>query len=142
MKKYIVFVFVFLFFLHVSPLSAQETPRHGRKDNPPVKVEEMVSDLSVKQKRSLLQIQEKSHERIAQLNNQLKEVRDSIRTVMRQDGDNSKTLYPLFDREGALQAQISKEMYTMRTQIDAILTPQQLAELRKALEARRKGRRR
>lgn len=142
MKKYIVFVFVFLFLLHVSPLSAQEAHRHGRKDNPPVKVEEMVSDLSVKQKRSLLQIQEKSHERIAQLNNQLKEVRDSIRTVMRQDGDNSKILYPLFDREGALQAQISKEMYTMRTQIDAILTPQQLAELRKALEARRKGRRR
>ena len=102
----------------------------------------MVSDLSVKQKRSLLQIQEKSHERIGQLNNQLKVVRDSIRTVMRQDGDNSKILYPLFDREGALQAQISKEMYTMRTQIDAILTPQQLAELRKALEARRKGRRR
>lgn len=142
MKKYIVFVFVFLFLLHVSPLSAQEAPRHGRKDNPPVKVEEMVSDLSVKQKRSLLQIQEKSHERIGQLNAQLKVVRDSIRTVMRQDGDNSKILYPLFDREGALQAQISKEMYTMRTQIDAILTPQQLAELRKALEARRKGRRR
>ena len=121
---------------HPSSLSAQG-PRHGKE----VKIEEMVSDLSLSQKKKLLQVQEKSHERIGQLKAELDGVRDSIRTLMRRDGDNSRLLYPLFDREGALQAQISKEMYAMRTRIDAILTAEQLKELRQAMEKRRRGKR-
>ena len=119
---------------HPSSLSAQG-PRHSKE----VKIEEMVSDLSLSQKKKLLQVQEKSHERIGQLKAELDGVRDSIRTLMRRDGDNSRLLYPLFDREGALQAQISKEMYAMRTRIDAILTAEQLKELRQAMEKRRRG---
>jgi len=138
MKKTILFLIVSLFLSF--PLSAQGQHHNGRKDNPPPKIEEMVSDLSLKQKRSLLQIQEQSHERIGQLKAELGEVRDSIRILMRRDGDNSRLLYPLFDREGALQAQIAKEMYAMRTRIDAILTPEQLKELRQAME-KRKGKR-
>ena len=119
---------------HPSSLSAQG-PRHSKE----VKIEEMVSDLSLSQKKKLLQVQEKSHERIGQLKAELDGVRDSIRTLMRRDGDNSRLLYPLFDREGALQVQISKEMYAMRTRIDAILTAEQLKELRQAMEKRRRG---
>ena len=78
-------------------------------------------------------MQSLSRERIGKLKAELGEVRDSIRMLMRRDGDNAKVLSPLFDREGALQAQIAKEMYAMRTRIDAILTPEQLKELRQAI---------
>ena len=139
MKKTLL-LFAFCFCLLVPFGASAQGHAHGKGmsartpgDNPPPKVEEMVSDLSVTQKKKLLQVQSLSRERIGKLKAELGEVRDSIRMLMRRDGDNSKVLYPLFDREGALQAQIAKEMYAMRTRIDAILTPEQLKELRQAI---------
>lgn len=146
MKKTLL-LFAFCFCLLVPFGASAQGHGHGKGmsartpgDNPPPKIEEMVSDLSVTQKKKLLQVQSLSRERIGKLKAELGEVRDSIRMLMRRDGDNAKALYPLFDREGALQAQIAKEMYAMRTRIDAILTPEQLKELRQAME-KRKGKR-
>lgn len=98
----------------------------------------MVSNLSTKQKKNLLEARERSLSRVDQLKAQLNVVRDSIRDYIHRDGDNSRTLYPLFDREAVIQAQISKEMYALRVRIDAILTPEQLKEFRGVLEKQRK----
>ena len=140
MKKHLILLLTFS--LYLLPLQAQNPHRHGEGKNAPVKVEEMVSNLSIKQKKNLLAAQERSHARVDDLRAQLNAVRDSIRDYIHRDGDNSRVLYPLFDREGILQAQISKEMYSLRTQIDAILTPEQLKEFRQTLEKNRpkKGR--
>ena len=96
-----------------------------------------MSNLSLKQKKSLLEVRERSQNRVNELKAQLATVRDSIRDYIHRDGDNSKVLYPLFDREGELQASISREMYALRLKIDAILTPEQLKEFREAIEKRR-----
>ena len=97
----------------------------------------MVSNLSLKQKKTLLEVRERSKDRMDELKAQLNTVRDSIRDYIHREGDNSKVLYALFDREGELQARISKEMYALRLQIDTILTPEQLKEFRQAMEQRR-----
>ena len=57
---------------------------------------------------------------------------------MEKEGDQSDKLFPLFDREAAIQAEISKEMYTTRQQIDQVLTDEQLAEFRARCKADRK----
>lgn len=135
MKKFIPLIALLLCFV---VLPAQPSRHHqGKRDNPP-KVEEMVSNLSLKQKKNLLDVRERSHARMDELKAQLSLVRDSIRDYIHRDGDNTKVLYALFDREGDLQALISKEMYSLRLQIDAILTPEQLKEFRDALQKRRK----
>ncbi len=134
MKKYIPLIALLLC---VMVLPAQPSHNHGgKRDNPP-KVEEMVSNLSLKQKKTLLEVRERSKDRMDELKAQLNTVRDSIRDYIHREGDNTKVLYPLFDREGELQARISKEMYALRLQIDAILTPEQLKEFRQAMEQRR-----
>ena len=120
------------------PATAQPRPHQGDKKPQAPKIEEMVSNLTSSQRRRLLKVQEQSHERIDALHATLGTVRDSIRTLMHRDGDNSKTLFPLFDREAALQSAISKAMYQMRLEIDAILTPEQLAELRRAMPKKKK----
>ena len=94
----------------------------------------MVDDLSSSQRKKLIKVQQDAHVKIDALHTQLGQVRDSIRTFSQLDGDNSKLLFPLFDREGMLQAQLSKEMYNLRISVDNILTPQQLAQFRKALQ--------
>lgn len=138
MKKILLFLVLGSSFLLPSAFS-QDHPRHGeRRCEPPLKVEEMVSNLSTKQKKNLLEARERSHTRVDQLKAQLNVVRDSIRDYIHRDGDNSRTLYPLFDREADIQAQISKEMYALRVRIDAILTPEQLKEFRGVLEKQRK----
>ena len=136
MKKHILLIALIL---SAIALPAQPGhPHHGDKHRTPPKVEEMVSNLSPRQRKSLLETRERSHARVEELNARLNAVRDSIRDYIHRDGDNSKALYPLFDREGVLQSQISKEMYSLRLQIDAILTPGQIKELRAALAQRKK----
>ena len=64
-------------------------------------------------------------------------VRTEIRSMMDKEGDQSDKLFPLFDREAALQAQMSKEMYSVRIQIDQVLTQEQLVEFRARCKANR-----
>lgn len=114
-------------------LGAQHRPHQHPREAPHPDLLEMVDDLTSSQRKQLLKAQREGHAKISALHAQLDQVRDSIRIFTQKDGDNSKILYPLFDREGNLQAQVSKEMYNLRLQIDIILTPRQLEQLRKAL---------
>ena len=129
MKKIISF---FLIFTVVLSLNAQ--PRHHQHEKRQTNIVEMVDDLSASQRKQLLKAQSETHERIDALYAKLDGIRDSIRLIMHKEGDYSKDLFPLFDREAIVQAQISKEMYSLRVFIDNILTPKQLEQFRSALK--------
>lgn len=111
--------------------------RPGRPEPP--KIEEMVSDLSAIQKKKLETINKECKEKTAKLQKELDNVRSNIRTLMNKEGNQSDKLFPLFDREAALQAKIAKEMYSTRQQIDQVLTEKQLAEFRARLKADRQN---
>lgn len=132
MKKFTLFLFIFTF--AIMPISAQSNQHPDGRQHKHRNVADMVDDLSSSQRKKLIKVQQDAHVKIDALHTQLGQVRDSIRTFSQLDGDNSKLLFPLFDREGMLQAQLSKEMYNLRISVDNILTPQQLAQFRKALQ--------
>lgn len=92
-------------------------------------ITELVSDLSSGQKSKLEFITKESRNRVERLRKEQKSVRDSIGRFMDMEGDHSKQLYPLFDREARLQAEISREMYATKVRFDEVLTPVQRKEL-------------
>lgn len=108
---------------HHGPREGKGKPRHPE-------VTEMVGDLSSSQKRTLEGLTSESKERVDKLRAQQKAVRDSIALYMDRDGDQSKLLYPLFDREAKLQSLISREMYATKVRIDEVLTPAQRQQVR------------
>lgn len=131
MKKLLSTLFAILL---CSALLAQSPDggRHKRHSRPePPKIEEMVSNLSAVQKKKLETITQNCKAKTAQLQKEMDKVRTEIRSMMDKEGDQSDKLFPLFDREAALQAAVSREMYTTKLRIDAILTPSQRATLRK-----------
>lgn len=136
MKKSITFILVFCF---CGMLFAQQQPSGHRHQRPePPKIEEMVSDLSAIQKKRLESATESSRKKIDKLQTNLSNVRKQIRTLLKAEGDQSEKLFPLYEREGDIQAEISKEMYRCRIQIDNILTKEQLQEFRAHIEKERK----
>ena len=126
-------------FFVVMALAQPEKPSPGpiNKGDPP-KVEKMVSGLTAIQKKRLENITEKSKKEVLRLRSELESVRNQIGSLNSKDGDKTDIIFPLFDREGELMAEISKEMYRCRLQIDEVLTPEQLKEFRSSLEAERK----
>ena len=116
-------------------------PRHeGPKHEPRPEITEIVSDLNASQKRKLETITSQSKERVEKLRSEQKAVRDSIGRYMEREGDQSRALYPLFDREAKLQAEISREMYATKVRIDEVLTAEQRKELQEANRRHHKGR--
>ncbi|MBQ7711306.1 MAG: hypothetical protein IJT39_05705 [Bacteroidales bacterium] len=108
-------------------LRADDHP-HKQKKCPP-DVASIVTDLSAAQKKKIEQISKEGKERINQLEGLQRQVRDSIRMYMDKYEDNSKILYPLFDREGKIETDINKEKYRIKTAINKILTPDQHKQL-------------
>lgn len=113
----------------------QTKPEHSRHHKELPKIEEMVSGLSSIQKKKLNSIMENSRKEVDRLQAELDKVRKQIHLLSEKDGDNTDQLFPLFDREASLRAEISKEMYRTRLQIDEILTKEQLVELRKCCKS-------
>ncbi len=137
MKKTFIFI---ISILTITTLMAQAPSgghRHRQGPPEPPKVEEMVSNLSAIQKKRLEGISENCKKQTAKLQKELDEIRSQIRNLMMQDGDQSDKLFPLIDRESSLQAQIAKEMYRTRVQIDQVLTEEQLTEFRARCKADR-----
>jgi Spy/CpxP family protein refolding chaperone len=112
----------------------QHKNEHSRHHKEPPKIEEMVNDLSAIQKKRLNTVMENSRKEVDRLQAELDKVRKQIHALSQKDGDNSDQLFPLYDREAALRADIAKEMYRTRLLIDEILTKEQLAEMRARLE--------
>ena len=119
---------------------AQEPKQHkgaNHKDN--IKIEDFVSDLSAQQKSKIDAITRRSTKVIESYRKQLHSVRDSIRSYMSKADDLSEILFPLYDREGFLQSEISKEYYRTKVAIDKILTTEQCKQLREKLATRRQN---
>lgn len=136
MKKTLILTLLAAFFC--MPLVAQN--HHREKSKKHKDVTEVVSDLSVIQKRKVESITKESVERVSALRAQQKAIRDSIGMYMDREGDQSAALFPLFDREAALQAAVSREMYNTKRSIDEVLTKEQRAEFRKAFHKEKKRR--
>lgn len=136
MKKYLALCLLLALFV---PVMAQHPDRqHGKQRQ--TDITELVDDLSVPQKRKIESISQKSKERVEALRARQRAVHDSIHTYMNREGDQSRVLYPLFDREAQLQAAIDREMYSTKLRIDEVLNKEQRQALQKALAEKRKRR--
>lgn len=110
-----------------------KSPRH--KESP--KIEELVPDLTAAQKNKIDAITRRSTKIIEDYRNQLHAVRDSIRSYMNSRDDHSNVLFPLYDREGRLQSEISKEYYRTKVAIDKVLTPEQFQQMHQKMDKNR-----
>lgn len=133
MKKILTIAALGLFALQSSFCLAQRPHRggphgHGAEKHP--EITEIISDLTSAQKSKLETVSNESKKRIERLRNQQKAVCDSIGMFMEKDGDQTRALYPLFDREARLQAEISREMYATKVRFDQVLTKDQRKELK------------
>lgn len=117
-------------------------PQGGPHDNVghgagPLSMEEFIDDLTVQQKTMLDVITRKSAKKLNAYRTELAALRDTIQVLMTGRTDNSARLFPLYEREGRLQAEISKEFYRCKIAMDAVLTPDQYRRLQEALAANR-----
>ena len=139
MKRIVLLALVSLFAFQCT-LSYAQNPRHGgpheRQGRRP-DITEIVSNLSDAQKEKLETLMEASRQRVDKLRRQQQAVRDSIALYMDRDGNQSKKLYPLFDREAKLQVEISREMYNTKVRIDEVLTKEQRQQFRQASKEHR-----
>lgn len=134
MKKILSLTLILLFSV---TLMAQK-PAKGCREQKRPDVTQLVSNLTDAQKSKLDAITTESRQRIEKLRAQQKAVRDSIAVYMEREGDQSKILNPLFDREAKIQAAISREMYATKVRIDQVLTKEQRVEFQKASKQHRK----
>ena len=113
---------------------------HGKKHHKhePPKIEEMVSNLSAIQKKRLETITQESKRQVDKMQAELKSINSQIRKLLDAEGDQTNTLFPLFEREAQLKLEINKEMYRTRQQINNVLSKEQLKELRERMKADRK----
>ncbi len=121
---------------------AQTRPRQHKDVFPAAqdKIENIISNLSLMQKTSIDIITKRSAKVIENYKTQLKTVRDSIRSLMDSPEDHCKTLFPLFEKEGELQAELSKEYYRTKVAIDKILSPEQYKELQAKMKEKHQKR--
>lgn len=134
MKKFLPLALA-LFLAFSLSAQRQDGQRHDQKRPD---ITELVSNLTDDQKSQLEAITNDSRQRVEKLRAQQKAVRDSINLYMDREGDQSKYLNPLFDREARIQAEISREMYASKVRIDKVLTKEQRAEFQKASKQHRK----
>lgn len=134
MKK---FLFLTLALLFGFTVSAQKPADHRCEGKRP-DITKIVSNLTDNQKGKLETITKESRQRVDKLRARKKSVRDSIVIYMEREGNQSKYLNPLFDREAKLQSEISREMYSTKVRIDEVLTKEQRAEFQKASKQHRK----
>lgn len=119
-------------------LSAQAPHRgDGKKES----IEEIVTDLTPQQKSRIDAITQRSSKNVEKYRSQLKTVRDSIKLYMNRRDDNSAKVFPLYDREARIRAELSKEYYRTKVAIDAVLTPEQFRLFQQNMEKKRHGRR-
>lgn len=125
----------------IAATTALMAPSHGPRPHHPdkgadgPKIEELVSDLTAAQKTRIDLITRKTQKNVEAIHARLDAVRDSIRSYMNSRDDHSDILFPLFDREANLQAELSKEIYRSKAAIDKVLTPEQFKKLHERMEA-------
>lgn len=109
--------------------NAQDRVPPPKEYNPAESVSRVVKDLSIRQKRQIDAIADEYGDNIKAMRAQLSVMRDSIHFYMSQKADYSAVMMPLMEREAMLQAHVNKEMYRMKVELDAVLTPKQYASI-------------
>lgn len=126
-----IFAIIVVVVLVTGAAYSQKSPsKHHRQPD----VTTLVSNLSPIQKKRLETLSSESQERTRKLRQDQKALRDSIHTYIKLPDDHSAILFPMFEREAWFQAEISKEYYRTRLQIDEILTAEQREELQQNLK--------
>lgn len=123
--------------LACTALVAQK-PSVERREQKRPDITQFVSNLTDSQKAKLETITSESRQRVDKLRARQQAVNDSIALYMDREGDQTKYLYPLFDRSAKIQAEISREMYATKVRIDKVLTKEQRDEFQKASKEQRK----
>lgn len=123
--------------LACTALVAQK-PSVERREQKRPDITQLVSNLTDSQKAKLETITSESRQRVDKFRARQKAVRDSIALYIDREGNQSKYLNPLFDREARIQADISREMYATKVRIDKVLTKEQRDEYQKASKQHRK----
>ncbi len=118
----------------------ERMPKEHRGGQRPT-IDQIVSNLSESQKARIDLITARSGKTIEFYRVQLKAVRDSIRSYMSSPDDNSVVLFPLYEREGMLMSEISKEYYRSKVAIDEVLTPEQYREMQEKMAKNRHAKR-
>lgn len=104
-----------------------------------MEISDFISDLSKAQKAKIDLITKRTSKTVENYRHQLSILRDSIRSYMDSPNDHSAILFPLYEREGRLQAEISKEYYRSKAAIDALLTPEQYKILKEKMAKKRQS---
>ena len=117
-------------------LAAQTPQREGNHRGKKEKIEDIINDLTPQQKSRIDAITQRSSKIIERYRSQLDAVRDSIRLYMGNREDCSDRVFPLYEREGRLQAELSKEYYRTKVAIDAVLTPEQFRRFQQHMQNR------
>ncbi len=99
------------------------------------KIAEIIDDLTSEQRETIHDITLQSRKKIGQYRAQRKVLHDTIHNILRLPGDQSETLFPLFDRSALLRADIDKELYLTRQRISSVLTEEQLHKLHEKMVA-------
>ena len=117
------------------PLVAQQQrpPKPGKDVN----IEELIPNLSNKQKRQLEAITNEQHESLEAVEAELRPVRDSIHHYMDRYGDFSAKVNRFMEREASLQLRINKIHYRTKVKIDKVLTKEQYRAFKENLKKRR-----
>ena len=96
-----------------SPRPPKEPPHHEEG-----RIEKILTDLTATQKTRIDLVTRETAKKVEKLRKELNNVRDSIKTYMDSPNDNTSKLFPLFELEGKLQAEISKEYYRLGQSAD------------------------
>ncbi|MBR0073277.1 MAG: hypothetical protein IJP95_05510 [Bacteroidales bacterium] len=118
---------------------ADWSAHNSNSDDLETKIASFVDDLTDEQREQLHQISVKSKQTIHQLRNQLRELHDTIRLLLKDPADQSEKLFPLFDLSAQLRAQKDKELYMARIGISKVLTKEQLQTLRQKMAFEKKS---
>lgn len=140
MNKFVSLIICFILLLSADVLWAQYPHRHSAPQDDSAL--ELIDDLTPRQKKQLERLYKESRVRIEAIKRDLKVIRDSVGSQLDLYGDHAATIYPLFDREAFLYAELSRELYRVKVKIDNILTKEQFEQYtnkRKALKEERLG---
>lgn len=129
MKRHLLFLLLAVCTLAVSAQPKSPRPQKEPPHHEEGRIEKILTDLTATQKTRIDLVTREASRKVEKLRKELSNVRDSIRVYMDSPKDNSGKLFPLFELEGKLQAEISKEYYRAKTAVDKVLTPDQYRRL-------------
>lgn len=137
MKRFFIFLTMVVFAASLCAQPGEQANRDKHHPEGGKNIETLLPDLTAAQKTRIDIITRQSKKNVEAIHKKLDSVRDSIRSYMDSPEDHSDILFPLYEREGRLQAEISKEYYRAKVAVDQVLTPEQYKTLSQKMKEQR-----